>query len=163
MFTVYRIFLNRKEFGLDKFVPVSLMESMKRKELRKLLTQLLKFNQEITGTPHKTLTSLQAKLYYLTIMSELPSYGAKCFSTGIRVGCKFSLLFAIASLPTCLDDDGRREGDERREGGGGGGDVSRARSRAAALKTALLGQLHIIRVGLRVGYMLAHLIGFTTE
>ncbi|XP_065223815.1 FERM and PDZ domain-containing protein 4 isoform X5 [Planococcus citri] len=73
-----------KEFGLDKFVPVSLMESMKRRELRKLLTHLLKLNQTITGTAHKTLTSLQAKLYYLTIISELPSYGAKCFSTGIR-------------------------------------------------------------------------------
>lgn len=98
----YLYFFDRKEFGLDKFVPVSLMESMKRKELRKLLTQLLKFNQEITGTPHKTLTSLQAKLYYLTIMSELPSYGAKCFSTGIRVGCKFYFLpFSL------LDDCGR--------------------------------------------------------
>lgn len=75
----------RKEFGLDKFVPVSLMESMKRKELRKLLTHLLKLNQTITGTAHKTLTSLQAKLYYLTIIAELPSYGAKCFPTGIRV------------------------------------------------------------------------------
>lgn len=58
---------------------------MKRKELRKLLAHLLKLNQTITGTTHKTLTSLQAKLYYLTIISELPSYGAKCFSTGIRV------------------------------------------------------------------------------
>jgi len=77
--------LCRREFGLEKFVPVSLMESMKRKELRKLLTHLLKLNQTMTGTKYKTLTALQAKLYYLTIISELPSYGAKCFSTNVRV------------------------------------------------------------------------------
>lgn len=75
----------RREFGLEKFVPISLMESMKRKELRKLLTHLLKLNQTMTGTNYKTLTALQAKLYYLTIISELPSYGAKCFSTNVRV------------------------------------------------------------------------------
>ncbi|XP_050428155.1 uncharacterized protein LOC126838085 isoform X2 [Adelges cooleyi] len=73
-----------REFGLEKFVPISLMESMKRKELRKLLTHLLKLNQTMTGTNYKTLTALQAKLYYLTIISELPSYGAKCFSTNVR-------------------------------------------------------------------------------
>ncbi|VVC42556.1 Hypothetical protein CINCED_3A019130 [Cinara cedri] len=73
-----------REFGLEKFVPVSLMETMKRKELRKLLTHLLKLNQTMTGTNYKTLTALQAKLYYLTIISELPSYGAKCFSTNVR-------------------------------------------------------------------------------
>uniref|UniRef100_A0A1B6M6W8 FERM and PDZ domain-containing protein 4 n=1 Tax=Graphocephala atropunctata TaxID=36148 RepID=A0A1B6M6W8_9HEMI len=73
-----------REFGLERFVPVSLMESMKRKELRKLLSHLLKLNQTMTGTSHKCLTSLQAKLYYLSIISELPSYGAKCFSTNIR-------------------------------------------------------------------------------
>ncbi|XP_039287999.1 uncharacterized protein LOC111046332 isoform X3 [Nilaparvata lugens] len=73
-----------KEFGLERFVPVSLMESMKRKELRKLLSHLLKLNQTMTGSSHKCLTSLQAKLYYLSIISELPSYGAKCFSTNIR-------------------------------------------------------------------------------
>lgn len=75
----------RREFGLEKFVPVSLMETMKRKELRKLLTHLLKLNQTMTGTNYKTLTALQAKLYYLTIIAELPSYGAKCFSTNVRV------------------------------------------------------------------------------
>lgn len=79
----------RREFGLEKFVPVSLMESMKRKELRKLLTHLLKLNQTMTGTNYKTLTALQAKLYYLTIISELPSYGAKCFSTNVRVSAAF--------------------------------------------------------------------------
>nr|XP_018902965.1 PREDICTED: FERM and PDZ domain-containing protein 4 isoform X2 [Bemisia tabaci] len=73
-----------REFGLEKFVPMSLMESMKRKELRKLLTHLLKLNQTMTGSANKSLTSLQAKLYYLTIITELPSYGAKCFSTNIR-------------------------------------------------------------------------------
>ncbi|KAJ1531887.1 hypothetical protein ONE63_000535 [Megalurothrips usitatus] len=76
-----------REFGLERFVPVSLMETMKRKELRKIIGHFLKMNQNMTtasGIGHKSLTSLQAKLYYLNIISQLPSYGAKCFSTNIR-------------------------------------------------------------------------------
>ncbi|PSN30565.1 hypothetical protein C0J52_26752, partial [Blattella germanica] len=73
-----------REFGLERFVPVSLMSSMKRKELRKLIGHFLKLNHNLSPTGQKSLTSLQAKLYYLNIISELPSYGAKCFSTNIR-------------------------------------------------------------------------------
>ncbi|KAK6620808.1 hypothetical protein RUM43_011104 [Polyplax serrata] len=72
-----------REFGLERFVPVSLMATMKRKELRKLLAHFLKLNQNIL-TGQKSLTSFQAKLHYLNIVGELPSYGAKCFSTNIR-------------------------------------------------------------------------------
>jgi hypothetical protein len=76
---------DRQEFGLERFVPVSLMSTMKRKELRKLIGHFLKLNHNLSPTGQKSLTSLQAKLYYLNIISELPSYGAKCFSTNIRV------------------------------------------------------------------------------
>jgi hypothetical protein len=76
---------DRQEFGLERFVPVSLMSTMKRKELRKLISHFLKLNRSLSPTGQKSLTSLQAKLYYLNIISELPSYGAKCFSTNIRV------------------------------------------------------------------------------
>jgi hypothetical protein len=76
---------DRREFGLERFVPVSLMSTMKRKELRKLIGHFLKLNHNLSPTGQKSLTSLQAKLYYLNIISELPSYGAKCFSTNIRV------------------------------------------------------------------------------
>nr|CAD7394723.1 unnamed protein product [Timema cristinae] len=72
------------EFGLERFVPVSLMTSMKRKELRKLISHFLKLNHNLSPSGQKSLTSLQAKLYYLNIIGELPSYGAKCFSTNIR-------------------------------------------------------------------------------
>lgn len=59
------------------------MGSMKRKELRKLLAHFLKLNQNFLPG-QKSLTSFQAKLHYLNIVSELPSYGAKCFSTNLR-------------------------------------------------------------------------------
>lgn len=75
------LFVFRKDFGLERFVPSSLLETMKRKELRKVLTHLLKLNYTMTGTSHKCLTTLQSKVYYLTIISQLPSYGAKCFPT----------------------------------------------------------------------------------
>ncbi|XP_049847284.1 uncharacterized protein LOC126299428 isoform X1 [Schistocerca gregaria] len=69
-----------REFGLERFVPVSLISTMKRKELRKLIGHFLKLNNNLSPSGQKSLTSLQAKLYYLNIISELPSYGAKCFS-----------------------------------------------------------------------------------
>ena len=66
-------------------MPNSLAESMKRKELKKLLGHFLKMNTNLTAPGQKNLTALQAKLHYLKIISELPSYGAKCFSTTLSV------------------------------------------------------------------------------
>ena len=57
---------------------------MKRKELGKLLAHFLKLNQSLVAAGQKQLTALQAKLHYLKIISELPSYGAKCFSTTLN-------------------------------------------------------------------------------
>lgn len=54
---------------------------MKRKELKKLIAHFLKLHSSMAG-PGKQLTALQAKLHYLDIVSQLPSYGAKCFSAG---------------------------------------------------------------------------------
>ena len=94
--------------GLDRFVPASLTESMKKKvrnilfelslkclyqELRKLLTHFLKLNSNLVSPGQKFLTGLQAKLHYLKIISELPSYGAKCFSTNISVSIGVSGTF----------------------------------------------------------------------
>ncbi|XP_044756049.1 uncharacterized protein LOC123314773 isoform X2 [Coccinella septempunctata] len=70
-----------RDFGLERFVPTSLLENMKRKELRKLIAHFLKLHSSMAG-PGKQLTALQAKLHYLDIVSQLPSYGAKCFSAG---------------------------------------------------------------------------------
>jgi len=76
---------DRREYGLERFVPTSLVEAMKRKELRKLLSHFVKVNQQLTAPGQKQLTALQAKLHYLKIIAELPSYGAKCFSTNFKV------------------------------------------------------------------------------
>ena len=70
---------------------------MKRKELRKLLGHFLKLNSSLTtgggnGSGQKNLTALQAKLHYLKIISDLPSYGAKCFSTNMSVSTILYLL-----------------------------------------------------------------------
>lgn len=56
---------------------------MKRKEIHKVLTHFLKLHASMAG-PGKQLTALQAKLHYLDLVSQLPSYGAKCFSAGPR-------------------------------------------------------------------------------
>lgn len=82
----------RREFGLERFVPASLIDSMKRKELRRLIAHFLKLNSQMTGSTTKVLTQLQAKIHYLDIISGLPSYGAKCFSTNNRDGVERVLL-----------------------------------------------------------------------
>lgn len=84
--------INRREFGLERFVPTSLIDGMKRKELRRLVSHFLKLNSQMTGSSTKVLTQLQAKIHYLDIISALPSYGAKCFSTNQRDGIERVLL-----------------------------------------------------------------------
>ncbi|KAG5680286.1 hypothetical protein PVAND_009804 [Polypedilum vanderplanki] len=81
-----------REFGLERFVPTSLIDGMKRKELRRLVSHFLKLNSQMTGSSTKILTQLQAKIHYLDIISALPSYGAKCFSTNQRDGIERVLL-----------------------------------------------------------------------
>ncbi|XP_071086775.1 uncharacterized protein [Haliotis cracherodii] len=68
-----------KECGLDKFVPHSLIENMKGKDLRKMLNQYLKMNQSLTAPGQKQLTPLQAKLHYMKIVSELKTFGSRVF------------------------------------------------------------------------------------
>lgn len=53
--------LYRREFGLERFVPSSLIEGMKRKELRRLISHFLKLNSQMTGSSTKMLTQLQVK------------------------------------------------------------------------------------------------------
>nr|XP_036233358.1 uncharacterized protein LOC106620860 isoform X2 [Bactrocera oleae] len=93
-----------REFGLERFVPISLFEGMKRKELRRLISHFLKLNAEMTGSTGKVLTQLQAKLHYLDIISNLPSYGAKCFSTNQREGVERVLLisprYGLSQIPS---------------------------------------------------------------
>ena len=69
----------RKECGLDKFVPHSLLDSMKGKDLRKMLSHYIKLNQGLTAPGQKQLTELQAKLHYMKMIGELRSFGGKCF------------------------------------------------------------------------------------
>ncbi|KAJ2950883.1 hypothetical protein O0L34_g5247 [Tuta absoluta] len=47
-----------REFGLERFVPCSLLESMKRKELHRLIAHFLKLNSQMTGS-QRHLTQLQ--------------------------------------------------------------------------------------------------------
>ena len=74
-----------KSVTLKPFLPYTLMETMKSKELHKILNHYLKQNAiQLCPPGQKTLTSLQAKVHYLRIISELPSYGAKIFAMNIR-------------------------------------------------------------------------------
>lgn len=62
----------RREFGLERFVPVSLFEGMKRKELRRLISHFLKLNAEMTGSSSKVLTQLQVSAFLDNSINRLP-------------------------------------------------------------------------------------------
>ena len=81
-----------KVFGLESFVPYSLSETMKRKELTKLLNHFIKKNQQFCAPGQKYLNALQTKTQYLKIISELPSYGSKLFSAILSDSCIESAL-----------------------------------------------------------------------
>ncbi|XP_048772216.2 uncharacterized protein LOC125678112 isoform X7 [Ostrea edulis] len=68
-----------KECGIEKFVPYSHLEHLKPKELRKILSSQIKLNQNLTPPGQKQLSSMQAKLHYMKIVSELKTFGSRVF------------------------------------------------------------------------------------
>ncbi|CAH0587157.1 unnamed protein product [Chrysodeixis includens] len=121
-----------REFGLERFVPSGLLESMKRKELRRLIAHFLKLNSQMTGS-QRQLTQLQAKLHYLDIVAGLPSYGAKCFSSSrpervLLVSPRFGLSQIVGrsnSVPQPIASLEEVEGIRvKREWSSGGADVA---------------------------------------
>ncbi|XP_053130222.1 FERM and PDZ domain-containing protein 3 isoform X2 [Hemicordylus capensis] len=69
-----------KEWGLEPFLPPSLLQSIKDKSLRKSLSQQLKAHQNQPPCGTKVSTT-QAKLQYLRILNELPTFAGVLFNT----------------------------------------------------------------------------------
>ncbi|XP_078542432.1 FERM and PDZ domain-containing protein 3 [Lissotriton helveticus] len=69
-----------KEWGLEPFLPTSLLQNVKEKTLRKALSQQLKTHQNHlpSGT---TVSATQAKLQYLRILNEVPTFAGVLFTT----------------------------------------------------------------------------------
>ena len=89
--------ISRKECGFEKFVPPSVRENMRIKDLRKVLSQSMKLNQNLTAPGQKQLTALQAKLHYMKIVSELKTFGSRVFMVTLLV-C-FALKFYLMIVP----------------------------------------------------------------
>lgn len=84
----------RRECGFAPFLPGSLVDTMKQKDLRKTVTHYFKQNSELCPSKQKHLTSLQVsynelfasnctssqcKLHYVSKLNELRSFGGKLF------------------------------------------------------------------------------------
>ncbi|XP_056395279.1 FERM and PDZ domain-containing protein 3 isoform X2 [Hyla sarda] len=68
-----------KEWGLEPFLPPSLLQIYKEKSLRKALAQHLKIHQnQLSGNK---MSIIQAKLRYLRILNELPTFAGVLFNT----------------------------------------------------------------------------------
>lgn len=63
---------------MERFLPASVLETTKSKELRKLLNHYMKINEGLIPG-QKQLTELQAKLHYVKILSQLKAFGGKVF------------------------------------------------------------------------------------
>ncbi|XP_061862961.1 FERM and PDZ domain-containing protein 3 [Colius striatus] len=68
-----------KEWGLEPFLPPSLLQLIKEKSLRKALSQQLKAHQNQPGSTK--VSTAQAKLQYLRILNELPTFAGVLFNT----------------------------------------------------------------------------------
>ncbi|KAM5221202.1 FERM and PDZ domain-containing protein 3 [Ctenodactylus gundi] len=69
-----------KEWGLEPFLPPSLLQCIKEKNLRKSLSQQLKAHQTHPSSSTKG-SAIQAKLQYLRILNELPTFTGVLFNT----------------------------------------------------------------------------------
>ncbi|XP_053437064.1 FERM and PDZ domain-containing protein 3 isoform X3 [Nycticebus coucang] len=69
-----------KEWGLEPFLPPSLLQGIKEKNLRKSLSQQLKAHQTHPSCDTKG-SAIQAKLQYLRILNELPTFTGVLFNT----------------------------------------------------------------------------------
>jgi len=90
--------LYRKEFGLGMFLNPSMLRAVRPKELRKMLGHFMKLNQGLIAPGQKQVTPLQAKLHYMKIVSELRSFGGKCFLATLVVRPQLALLVTSGSL-----------------------------------------------------------------
>ncbi|NXJ35710.1 FRPD3 protein, partial [Ciconia maguari] len=68
-----------KEWGLEPFLPPSLLQLIREKSLRKSLSQHLKAHQNQPGSTK--VSTAQAKLQYLRILNELPTFAGVLFNT----------------------------------------------------------------------------------
>ncbi|XP_075395343.1 FERM and PDZ domain-containing protein 3 [Tenrec ecaudatus] len=69
-----------KEWGLEPFLPPTLLQGIKEKNLRKSLSQQLKAHQTQPSSDTKG-SAVQAKLQYLRILNELPTFTGVLFNT----------------------------------------------------------------------------------
>lgn len=89
-----------KSLGLSLFLPESMVKSMKRKDLYKLLSHYIKELQVKLGVNPK---SDEVKTFFLEIVSSLPGYGAKAFPLNAKDNtCGATILispkFALSQL-----------------------------------------------------------------
>ncbi|CAE1296643.1 FERM and PDZ domain-containing protein 4,FERM and PDZ domain-containing protein 1 [Acanthosepion pharaonis] len=75
-----------KEFGLNRFVPRTILENMKMKDVRRTLTHYLRQNQNLTLPGQKHLPTIQARLHYIKILSDLLTFGGRIFLATIAEG-----------------------------------------------------------------------------
>ncbi len=72
-------FSARRDTGLERFIPKSLLRAMKGKELRRILANYIKTSYSLAPPGDSQLNERQAQLHYLKLLGGLRALGAKSF------------------------------------------------------------------------------------
>ncbi|XP_051505435.1 FERM and PDZ domain-containing protein 3-like [Myxocyprinus asiaticus] len=70
-----------KEWGLEPFLPLTLLPTVKEKNVCKTLSQLLKTYQHPPPAGNKQVSPIQGKLQYMRVLNDLPPFGGFLFHT----------------------------------------------------------------------------------
>ncbi|XP_077984608.1 FERM and PDZ domain-containing protein 4-like [Glandiceps talaboti] len=82
-----------KDCGLDKFLPESVLQGVKLKDVRRTINHYIKMNQNLIAPGQKRLTALQAKLHYLKIVGEIRLFGGRSFTATLMIRKDLTSLF----------------------------------------------------------------------
>ena len=93
---------------MDKFVPGSVLDAMKAKDIRKMITHYMKANLNL-APGQKQITPLQAKLHYMKIISELRTFGGKCFMATLVVSIFYVGFIIINETFPLMEQDWQRK------------------------------------------------------
>ena len=78
--------IEREFGGLGKFVPADHLDSRRGKDMRKTLEQQIKLNENLACPGEKHMNSLQCKIHYLNLASDIFSYGGRYFNVELSRG-----------------------------------------------------------------------------
>ena len=81
----YCICIYRRDCDLSAFIPLSILNNSKAKDIRQVLMHYVRVGSSQFGLPSKTASALTYKLHYLKLLAELKYFGCRSFIITLEV------------------------------------------------------------------------------